>query len=400
MPVGPLVIDTALACVMAVVTIVYARQGYADRYRSEGWPSFDCLAVALSLAANLPLAVRRPAPATAFCVSCGALVAYTAAGFQPSTNLWAPLLACYTVIVRHPMRRAAWVAVATAAAWGASGLAARVSVELAVAQAVIAVGVVGLWAAGSRRLAQRNAQLAELTERLRREQELRARHAIVEERLRIARELHDVVAHHLSALAVQAGLAEFVFASDPAAAREAVGAVGSSSRQVLEEMRGLLGVLRTGADTHDKDGLYRSAPGLSGLDELVERTRAAGLEVSWSVSGHQRPLPSGLDVGVYRIVQEALTNAVKYAGRGARVTVTLAFGTDRLTGEIRDRGGCRDQGGSAVVPAWPSSGLGLLGMRERARLYGGSLRAGPRAEGGFEVVFTIPLAPQDTNGGV
>ncbi|MFD0396029.1 hypothetical protein ACFQ3Z_43825 [Streptomyces nogalater] len=118
MPVGPLVIDTALACVMAVVTIVYARQGYADRYRSEGWPSFDCLAVALSLAANLPLAVRRPAPATAFCVSCGALVAYTAAGFQPSTNLWAPLLACYTVIVRHPMRRAAWVAVATAAAWG------------------------------------------------------------------------------------------------------------------------------------------------------------------------------------------------------------------------------------------------------------------------------------------
>ncbi|MET7345539.1 sensor histidine kinase [Streptomyces sp. NPDC087866] len=378
---------------MTTLTIVYARQGYTARYHAEGWPPFGFTAIALSLAVNLPLAARHLAPGTAFTVSCGALVAYTAVGFQPSTNLWAPLFACHTVIVRHPVRRAASAAAATAVAWVASGLAAHLSVELAVGQAVIGVGVVWLWATGSRRLGRRNAQLAELTEQLRREQELRARHATMEERLRIARELHDVVAHHLSALAVQAGLAEFVFTSDPAAARQAVASIGTSSRQALEEMRGLLGVLRTGTDAMDPDDLYRSVPGLAALGELVERTRRTGLEVDWSVDGRQRPLPAGLDAGVYRIIQEALTNTVKHAGRGARVSVRLKFEAGRLVGEIHD------QGGDAAVAALPSTGLGLLGMRERAKLYGGLLRAGPRAEGGFEVVFTIPLAAIDTAGG-
>ncbi|MEU6313136.1 sensor histidine kinase [Streptomyces sp. NPDC047014] len=391
--VDPLVIDSALGCVMAVVTVVYGLQGYTALYQGEGWPPFGLFAIVLSLAANLPLALRGRAPWVAFGISCGALVVYTAAGFQPSTNLWAPLLACYTVIVRSPAHRAAWAAAATAVAWLAAGLRAHLSVELSVAQAVLGVGVVWVWAAGSRRLTRRNIQLAELTLQLQREQELRAQHAIARERLRIARELHDVVAHHLSALAVQAGLAEYVFASDPAAARQAVVSVGSSSRQALEEMRGLLGVLRTGTESPEEDGLYRSAPGLAALDDLVRRTRASGLEVTWAVSGHRRPLPSGVDLCAYRIVQEALTNAVKHAGRGARVSLTLGFASDRLTCDVIS------QGGTAPVAELPSSGLGLLGMRERVRLYGGSLRAGPRAEGGFEVVFTIPLAPLDAAGG-
>ncbi|MFD7749108.1 sensor histidine kinase [Streptomyces sp. NPDC059698] len=391
--VDPLVIDSLLGCVMAVVTVTYGRQAYTAQYQGEGWPSFGVLAIALSLAVNLPLVLRERAPWVAFGISCGALAVYTAADFQPSTNLWAPLLACYTVIVRSPARRAAWAAAATAAAWAAAGLAARLSAELSLTQAALGVGVVWAWATGSRRLAQRNVQLAELTAQLRREQELRAQHAIAQERLRIARELHDVVAHHLSALAVQAGLAEYVFASDPAAARQAVVSVGSSSRQALEEMRGLLGVLRTGAESPDEENLYRSAPGLEALDDLVRRTRASGLDVTWSVSGQRRPLPSGVDLCAYRIVQEALTNSVKHAGPGARVSISLGFGSDLLTCEVTSRGG------AAPAAELPSTGLGLIGMRERARLYGGSLRAGPRAEGGFEVVFTVPLVPLDTAGG-
>ncbi|MEU2062368.1 sensor histidine kinase [Streptomyces sp. NPDC013455] len=390
--VNPLVTDAALAGALAIVTVVYARQGYEARYQREGWPPFGFAAVALSLAVNLPLAARRRTPWLAFTVSCGAFVAYTAAGFQPSVNLWGPLLACYTVIARQPVRRAAWAAAVTAAAWVGSGLAAHLSLELSVAQAAIGVGIVWVFATGSRHLAQRNAQLAELTAQLEREQELRARHAVAEERLRIARELHDVVAHHLSALAVQAGLAEFVFTSDPAAARQAVVSIGTSSRQALEEMRGLLGVLRTGPDVGDTDRLYRPAPGLTHLDEPVERARSAGCEVTVLVSGQQRPLPSGVDLCAYRIIQEALTNTVKHAGQGARATVSLEFASDRLRGRVSDEGG-------KAPAALPSSGLGLLGMRERAKLCGGSLRAGPRAEGGFEVVFTLPLAPLDTTGG-
>ncbi|MFF4173578.1 sensor histidine kinase [Streptomyces sp. NPDC001744] len=390
--VDPLVIDVALACVLAALTIVYGLQGYDALYRAKGRPPFELLAIALSLAVNLPLAVRRYAPWGAFAVSHGALVAYTAAGFQPSANLWAPLFLCYAVIRNKPARHAVWAAAATGAAWLMSGLEATLSVELSVGQSVIGVGVIWSWATSNRRLARRNVQLAELTEQLRREQELRAQHAIVEERLRIARELHDVVAHHLSALAVQAGLADFVFASDPAAARKAVVSIGASSREALEEMRGLLGVLRTDSDAGDPDPLYRSSPGLERLDDLVERTRAAGLDVTLTVTGPRRVLPSGVDLCAYRIVQEALTNTVKHAGRGARVSVGLSFEAGRLTGEISDQGG-------SVPAALPSNGLGLVGMRERVRLYGGTLRAGPGPEGGFEVAFALPLASLDTAGG-
>ncbi|MGW5398472.1 sensor histidine kinase [Streptomyces sp. NPDC003952] len=391
--VDPLVIDGLLGCAMAVGTVVYGWQAYTALYRAQGWPSFGLSAVALTLAVNLPLALRGRAPWAAFALSCGALALYTVAGYQPSANLWAPLLACYTVIVRHPARRAVWAAAALAVTWVAAALRAGLSVELSVAQSAIAVAVVWGWAAGRRRLVESNVRLAELTVQLRREQELRAQHAIARERLRIARELHDAVAHHLSALAMQAGLAEYVFASDPAAARRAVVSVGSSSRQALEEMRGLLGVLRTGTEDPDEEGLYRSAPRLAALEDLVRRTREAGLDVAWAVSGHRRPLPSGVELCAYRIVQEALTNAVKHAGRGARVRVGLDFTSGALTGEVISRGG------SAAVAELPSSGLGLLGMRERVRLYGGSLRAGPTAEGGFEVAFTIPLAPLDAAGG-
>ncbi|MFJ9772939.1 sensor histidine kinase [Kitasatospora sp. NPDC101157] len=385
----PVQADTALAVVLTVVAVVYGLQSYQARYRAEGWRPFDVAAVGLCVLVALPLAVRRRYPWPVLIVTVTGLLVYTAAGYQPSVNLWPPLLAGYTVIARRPPREAVVAGSLTGGAWIASGLEARLSVELAIAQSVLALGIVGIFATGTRRLAERNAQLAEATERLRREQELRARHAVVEERVRIARELHDVIAHHLSALAVQAGVAEYVFASDPPAARAALAAIGATSREALEEMRGLLQVLRLSGEVPcDQEPLYRAAPGLAQLGELVERTRAAGVPVRVVVAGPARTLAPGVDLCAFRVVQEALTNVIKHAGRPATATVDLCHRPDRLDGRITDDG---PGDGRAV----PGSGLGLIGIRERVRLYGGSVRTGPRPEGGFEVAFTLPVAPTD-----
>ncbi|MFE5584563.1 sensor histidine kinase [Kitasatospora sp. NPDC056531] len=381
--------DTALAFVLAMVTVVYGLQSYQARYRAEGWRPFDLTAVGLSLLVALPLALRRRHPWPVLALSLTGLLIYTAAGFQPSVNLWPPLLASYTVIARRPPRQAVAAAVVTCGAWVASGLQARLSVELSVAQSVIATGIVGIFATGTRRLAERNTQLAEATDRLRREQELRARHAVVEERVRIARELHDVIAHHLSALAVQAGVAEYVFASDPQAARAALTAIGATSREALEEMRGLLQVLRISGDaSREQEPLYHPAPGLAKLDELVERTRAAGVPVRVVESGPARMLAPGVDLCAFRVVQEALTNVIKHAGRPATATVRLQWQPDHLEARIVDDG---PGDGDAVT----GSGLGLIGMHERVRLYGGSVHAGPRPDGGFEVAFTLPVTEAD-----
>ncbi|HJD84304.1 sensor histidine kinase [Kitasatospora aureofaciens] len=387
--VDPVQADTALAVVLTVVTIVYGLQSYHARYRAEGWRPFDLAAAGLCVLVALPLAVRRRHPWPVLVLSVTGLLVYTGAGFQPSVNVWPPLLAGYTVIARRPPREAVAAGTLTGGAWIASGLEARLSVELAVAQSVIALGIVGIFATGTRRLAERNAQLAEATDRLRREQELRARHAVVEERVRIARELHDVIAHHLSALAVQAGVAEYVFASDPPAARAALAAIGATSREALEEMRGLLQVLRVSGEVPcDQERLYRAAPGLAQLGELVERTRAAGVPVRVVVAGPTRMLAPGVDLCAFRVVQEALTNVIKHAGRPATATVDLCYRPDRLEGRITDDG---PGNGRAV----PGSGLGLIGIRERVRLYGGSVHTGPRPDGGFEVAFTLPVTSTD-----
>ncbi|WP_285737775.1 sensor histidine kinase [Kitasatospora phosalacinea] len=366
------------------MTVVYALQTYGAQYRAQGWRPFDAWAIGLTLLVHLPLVLRRRAPWVVFLVACAGLLAYTAARYQPSVNPWAPLLACYTVIVHRPAR-ATVAAAATTGIWMVSGTAAGIQPLLALAQSAICVGTVWYFATGMRSLSERNARLAELTERLRQEQELRARHAVVEERVRIARELHDVVAHHLSALAVQAGLAGYVFDSDPPAAKAALASIGATSREALEEMRSLLQVLRLAPDA-DEDGPYLPTPGLDGLDELVDRSRAAGLDVRVAVTGRPRPLAPGVDLCAYRVVQEALTNVLKHAGASARVTVALRYGADRLDAEVGDDG-AGDRPGAPL----PGGGLGLIGIRERVKLYGGSVDAGPRPHGGFAVAFSLPL---------
>jgi signal transduction histidine kinase len=203
--------------------------------------------------------------------------------------------------------------------------------------------------------------------------------AASDERRRIAREMHDVVAHSVSVMVVQAGGARRILERDPQRAVEAAAHIEDVGRAALAEMRRLLGVMHPG----EEDARRAPQPTLRELDRLVERSRAAGLPVTLAIEGSPRPLPPGKDLAAYRLVQEALTNALKHAGR-APTTVTLRWAPEDLELEIVDSGG-------ESVNGVNGSGHGLVGMEERVRLYDGSLRSGPVTGGGFEVVARLPL---------
>jgi signal transduction histidine kinase len=215
-------------------------------------------------------------------------------------------------------------------------------------------------------------ELEEKTERLERERETEAARAVAEEQSRIARELHDVIAHSLSVIVVQAAAARDVFDARPDRARNALDEIETTGRGALAELRRLLGTVR---------GEYAPQPGLERLDDLVAQVRTAGLDVIVSIEGQPRPLPAGVDLSAYRIVQEALTNTLKHAD-ATRADIEVRFGRDELDLEIRDDG--RGNGGG------DGTGSGLIGMRERVATYGGSLDAGP-AQNGWSVKARFPL---------
>jgi len=221
--------------------------------------------------------------------------------------------------------------------------------------------------------------LRERSQQLERERELSTRLARADERQRIARELHDVVAHSVSVMVVQAGAARTLVGRDSERAATALLAVEASGRQALGELRHLLGLL-TDADA---EPTLAPQPGLDQLGPLIERVNQSGLSVDLGIDGMRRPLSPGLDLTAYRIVQEALTNALKYA-RGARTQVHVDFGEKELRVEVVDGGGTSLDGVSGA-------GRGLLGMRERVAIYDGELEAGPRPEGGFAVRARLPL---------
>jgi signal transduction histidine kinase len=202
---------------------------------------------------------------------------------------------------------------------------------------------------------------------------------VTEERTRIARELHDVVAHRVSLMTVQAGAAKTVAADDPEGALQAMEAVEDAGRQALVELRHLLGVLRPEAEV---DGLGPQ-PGLGDVPRLVDEFREAGMDVSLTMNGAQTDLPVSVDLSAYRIVQEALTNVLKHAGTGASAEVHLSSDNHGVAIEVLDNGH-----GATILPG---SGHGIVGMRERALLSGGSLDAGPRPGGGFQVVAQLPI---------
>jgi signal transduction histidine kinase len=250
----------------------------------------------------------------------------------------------------------------------------------------ICVAGLALWRLRDYRLAAvRNAA------RWQAEQGEREQRAVLLERVHIARELHDVVAHNLSVIAVQAGLARYVLSSDPATAERALRAVAEMSSEGLAEVRRLVTVLRPdlGA-SYGED--HQDTPGIDQLAILIERVGLTGVAVEFTVTGEVEPLPAGLGLCLYRVVQEAMTNAIKHA-RGARVTVLLHYGVNQVMIRITNdgRGSVRHTPPPRGPDGQRGGGKGLTGMYERAMLYGGTLTAGGLARGGFEVVLTLPV---------
>jgi signal transduction histidine kinase len=239
----------------------------------------------------------------------------------------------------------------------------------------------GSWAVGQalRERSHRSAEMATRAERAERDREAEAARAVAEERARIARELHDVVSHSISVITVQAQAVRRRLGPEHVREADDLRAVEATARQAMAEMRRLFGVLRADGE----QPALAPQPGLDQLDRLIEETRAAGVDVTAVVEGDRAPLSPGLDLAAYRIVQEALTNVRKHAP-GGRVTVRLRFGDRDLDVVVEDTGASGDGTGDG-------GGLGLVGMRERAALYGGSIQAGPLPRGGFAVRARMPF---------
>jgi signal transduction histidine kinase len=331
--------------------------------------------VLIALACTVPLAWRRAYPAAAALAGTATWCLHTD-GFIVLGYVAAFLL-FYSLGAHDPDDRRVVGVCAFALATGAIGTTQSHPVLYEyVTTAFIVAGptLVGRLARRQREQAER---LRDLTRHLERERERTAHLAVDEERARIARELHDVVAHGLSVIAIQSDAAEAALDRDPSLARAPLHAIRASAGEALGDMRRLLGVLR-----EDEDGNELTPqPGLAQLGALIERARGAGVKVSLSEHGDRRELPASLDLSAYRILQEALTNVRKHA-RGAAAEVRL----DWLPGELRLQ--VTDGGPGASGTA---AGHGLVGMRERVKVHGGELRAGTRDEGGFAVHATLPL---------
>ncbi len=373
--------DAALALVLAAgaVALVAAAPSQAEPDRAAG--------IAVALLQTLPLAFRRWRPAWVLAVVVAATLGAEIARDGSGLFGLAAAVALYSVAAYCPRRQAAWAGIVTGAvlAWpvvrdgggrgGGVPVLLRIVLDVAVSLVLPALGWV--WGAYVSELRARAA-------RSRREQELETGRAVAEEQARVGRELHDVIAHTLSVIVIQAGAAEDVFGTRPQAARQALGSIGSAGRQALAELRRVLAAVRPQAG--EEDG-WAPPPGLSGLGELLDRVRAAGLHVTARIDGAPVGLPAGLDLAAYRIVQEALTNTLKHA-RAEAAEVNLRYSPAGLFLEVLDDG----QPAAPAGPRGPAGGRGLIGIRERAALHGGTCDAGPRPGGGFGVRVSLPLS--------
>ena len=361
--------DAALALVLAAAAVAVASLRPGIPHRG--------VAVALALLQTLPLAFRRshPLPVLAVVAAASAAAVVISGTLIQSLGL---AVALYSVAAHCSRRDAtrAGVAAAVVLAWPLvrdSGYN--------VGAAVLKLGfLAAAWVFG--------AYLGELRARAaasRREQQLDTARAVAEEQARVGRELHDIIAHTLSVIVVQAAAAGDVFDASPDRARQALGSIEAAGRQALTELRRVLEAVQTAAS---QPGQPAPQPGLARLDALIGHVRATGLAVTVRTEGAAGDLPAGIDTSAYRIVQEALTNTIKHA-RANTAQVTLHYGPQELVIDILDDG-------QAAVPAADgvhNAGRGIIGMRERVALYGGSLTARPRPEGGFQVYARFPLPP-------
>ncbi|MEW2392449.1 sensor histidine kinase [Streptomyces venezuelae] len=375
MRIRPLAVDALIAVALTTVAVLLGQESV-----KQGWIALDPLGYALVALICLPIAVRGRAPLTVLLVVHLAWFVYVTVGYWPVVGTFGPMLTVYTVASLRSPRVSLACAALMATLWIYAGaISEGASMPSVVGQAV-GFSLV-LWRFGW--VARRSAELAR---QLKREQDERARREVAEERGRIARELHDVVAHHMSVISVQAGLATFVFGSDPATARAALGTISGTSGEALEELRRMLRVLRAEDGEHTGDAPAAPMPGLARLDEMVERVRAGGVPVELRVTGTPRPVAPGIELCAYRVVQEALTNVLKHA-RGAAATVELAYRRGHIEVSVTD-----DGQGVIQDRVRTGSGHGLIGMRERAKLYGGAISIGPLSEGGFAVRLTLPTS--------
>jgi signal transduction histidine kinase len=366
----------------AAITVVLLFGSYSEahpRQISDQLPSgsaaadMPTAALLLVAVACLVLAGRRRWPRAVLVISVAAVSIYSGIGYENGAALLAPGIALYAVATQVPARQAI--------GWAAATLAILMAVTAAnnpygpfgggfyLIPALAAVACFGGIAVANRR-----AYVVSIQERA----ENDARRRIDEERLRIARELHDVVAHTMATINVQAGVAVHVLTDRPDAAAEALQTIKTASKEGLRELRAILNVLRQ-ADEADPT---QPAPGLAQLPALVDGARRAGLGTTLTVTGAQRPLTAAVDLAAYRIIQESLTNAIRHAGP-ATAAVSLTYGRGELRIEVTDTG-------RGTAAGTPGAGHGLTGMRERAASVGGTVEAGPRPAGGYRVSARLP----------
>jgi len=357
----------------------------------------------------VPLLVRRTLPEIALVTSCALLLLNLRfLGTPTPAVLLVPVMVHAAVVYCH---RKVWARAALVLGligsvlgplrWGYYNFEGSLRSEtfvLAMAIGFCGITVIAAFVLGERRRDRQDhqaEQLRALTERthlLAAERDQRASIAAAAERARIARELHDIVAHSLSVVIVQADGAAAAVANHPELAQSVLGTIAETSREALAEMRQLVGVLRTDPAGPERAG-YVPAQGLADLPALVEQVRQAGAEVRLTIEGQPQPVPAGLALTVYRLVQEALTNVLKHAGPFAQAQVILTHSVDFLAIAVVDRGR-----GSALSSGENGGGHGLLGMRERVSLQGGQLIAGPQSGGGFRVAASFALNRTSTWG--
>jgi signal transduction histidine kinase len=378
--------DALLAAVLAAALV--AVRGFEGHGLSRaGW-----LGNVLTVLAASMLVGRRRWPLPVFVGTLALAVIAIAVASPTGAISLTVVIAVYTLAQVEGRRLSVLLAVLAGVALAlARGLLqyrgwsdARTAVEPAVALAALFLG----WAVSSHR-----AYIAEIETRAaqaERTREEEARRQVDAERLRIARELHDVLAHGIATINVQAGVAAHVLHERPEHAAEALRTIKATSKDALRELRGILGVLR---DT-DEIASREPTPGLRQLDRLIDATSQAGVPTRVTISGHRGSLPATVDLAAYRIVQESLTNVLRHAGR-ANAVVAISYADDEMTVSVNDNGRGRTElaGTNGHRPAAP--GHGILGMRERAQALGGELEAGPLANGGFRVCAHLPVrAPE------
>lgn len=382
---SPAGVDRLIVAGLIVGGLLWAWPGYfpvASRWPHVDW--FDYFGpFVFAIVAPLPLLVRRPQPLLALAGSIAGLVAAGAISREVATPAIGIFLSAYSVGRYTPDRGLSIGALVVSIGIGAAAMLGSAGID---AWFLFMVALYfGLWITGdtARERDLRAEQLEERAARHEAEAQAAAARAADDERTRIARELHDVIAHNVSVMVVQAAAAGRVIDADPDQARASLATIEATGREALTEMRRLLGVLRAGDPIPSTP-----QPSLARLPELVEEMRASGLPVELEVVGTPHPLPLGVDLSAYRVIQEALTNALRHAGRTA-TRVVVRYDDDALDVEIVDQG--RTAGDAPAVAPGGAGGHGLAGMRERVALVRGELEAGPRPGGGFRVRARLPV---------